>query len=208
MVKAPPIPPREELPQEIPISNIEFVDLITTVNEHVRQFLNQAEQQSFNEMAPELYRLLLLAHTKVRSLKAFSDKLRLEKSTPEAKTASFDARFNAFQTSHDKMFFATAKTALTESTEGITSKLISIAKFMSKASEDQKKAEKSCNQLVEYANALEQNRILLENQSALERCISGLKISHDDEMAAYSTEGNILDSENQRLREQFFSLHC
>ncbi|KAF5874506.1 uncharacterized protein Bfra_004516 [Botrytis fragariae] len=228
MVKAPPIPPREELPNDTPISVVEFVLLTTRVTEHIRAFLNQAEQQSFNEMAAELYRLLQLAHTKVRSLKAFSDKLRLDKTTLEARTASFDARFNAFQTSHDKILqelkqfqetliaasnekvesaqnsFATAKTALTESTKGITSKLISIAEFMSKASEKQKLAESSCNQLVEYVNALEQNKILLENQSALERCISNLKISHVDEIAAYSTEGNILDSENQRLREQCF----
>ncbi|TEY41945.1 hypothetical protein BOTCAL_0404g00060 [Botryotinia calthae] len=81
-------------------------------------------------------------------------------------------------------------------------RLMSITEFMSKASEEETMAEHHCNQLVEYANPLEQNKNLLENKTALERCISGLKLSHGDEIAAYSTEGKILDSENQRLREQ------
>lgn len=62
--------------------------------------------------------------------------------------------------------------------------------------------EASNDRLEKYATALEENKALKNSKSGLEASLRNLILSHDNEIAAYSTEGNTLDSENQRLMEQ------
>lgn len=119
MANIPPMPPWNRIPKESPNSVVEFVYYTTEVTKHIRKFLKQPEQQSFEEMTAELYKLLQFAHTKVKQLKTFSDQLRLDQKSLQQRTESFNAQFDTFTISQNKWFeeLKTFQQTLTQDSE-------------------------------------------------------------------------------------------